>query len=436
MRISSVEIPSSALSDTGRVRPLVVLAWLLGFTLLLSAVGLVFIPWQQSVRGEGRVIAYAPLERRQMVEAPIEGRVVNWFVQEGDRVEVGQPIAELSDNDPEVLDRLRRERDSARTQADSVALSIALTEARVLSLQSARDSAIAMAEQRTRIAQDQKDASLRAVDAAEAALETAKLNIARQRTLHEKGLTSRRDLELAELAERQTHAEWDRARAALSAANANVEAQRAERNKVASDNSASIDAARSAIEALKADKAKAEAALAQVEVRLARQQQMNVVAPRSGVILRLLANQDTDMVKAGEALVELVPEAETHAVELYVDGNDAPLIDPGRSVRVQFEGWPAVQFVGWPSVAVGTFAGQVAFVDSHDDGKGRFRVVVVPEPGEDWPEARYLRQGVRANGWVLLNQVSLGFELWRIFNGFPPALEVPGENTTSYGAKQ
>ena len=32
---------------------------------------------------------------------------------------------------------------------------------------------------------------------------------------------------------------------------------------------------------------------------------------------------------------------------------------------------------------------------------------------------RFLRQGVRVNGWVLLSQVTLGYELWRIFNGFP-----------------
>ena len=31
-----------------------------------------------------------------------------------------------------------------------------------------------------------------------------------------------------------------------------------------------------------------------------------------------------------------------------------------------------------------------------------------------------LRQGVRTNGWVLLGQVPLGYELWRQINGFPP----------------
>ena len=91
----------------------------------------------------------------------------------------------------------------------------------------------------------------------------------------------------------------------------------------------------------------------------------------------------------------------------------------------QFEGWPAVQFSGWPSVAVGTFGGTVALVDATDDGQGQFRILVVPAPGETWPDARFLRQGSRANGWVLLDTVPLGWELWRQFNGFPPSMDVP-----------
>ena len=97
----------------------------------------------------------------------------------------------------------------------------------------------------------------------------------------------------------------------------------------------------------------------------------------------------------------------------------------GRHVRLQFEGWPAVQFAGWPSVAVGTFGGVVTLVDSSDfNGMGKFRILVVPDPADQsWPEGRFLRQGVRAKGWVLLDQVRLGYELWRRVNGFPPVLD-------------
>mgnify|MGYP000552794339 CR=1 FL=1 len=41
---------------------------------------------------------------------------------------------------------------------------------------------------------------------------------------------------------------------------------------------------------------------------------------------------------------------------------------------------------------------------------------------QGWPENRWLRQGVRANGWVLLQRVPLWFEIWRQLNGFPPVV--------------
>ena len=111
---------------------------------------------------------------------------------------------------------------------------------------------------------------------------------------------------------------------------------------------------------------------------------------------------------------------------MKVSGNDMPLLKEGDRVRLQFKGWPAVQFVGWPSVAVGTFGGKINRVLPTDDGMGNFRVVVTPDNHftreNGWPDDRYLRQGVRANGWVLLKQVPLGYEIWRQLNGFPPVV--------------
>jgi hypothetical protein len=71
---------------------------------------------------------------------------------------------------------------------------------------------------------------------------------------------------------------------------------------------------------------------------------------------------------------------------------------------------------------VGTFGGQVASIDATDDGTGRFRLLLKQEPSDPWPSDRFLRQGVRANGWVMLSRVSLGYEIWRQLNGFPPVL--------------
>jgi hypothetical protein len=140
-------------------------------------------------------------------------------------------------------------------------------------------------------------------------------------------------------------------------------------------------------------------------------------------VLRVIARQSGELLKAGAPIAVIVPTSRKDVVELWVDGNDMPMVMPGHTVRLQFEGWPALQFSGWPSIAVGTFGGRVLLVDSTDNGKGRFRVLVEPDAADDpWPSRRFLRQGVRANGWVMLNVVPIGFELWRQFNGFPPVI--------------
>lgn len=172
-----------------------------------------------------------------------------------------------------------------------------------------------------------------------------------------------------------------------------------------------------------AEEANSAASLAKAEVRFSRQQTQLITAPRDGIVLRVLHGSGSVVVKEGDVLARFVPDSAEPAVEIYVDGNDLPLIYPGRLVRLQFEGWPAVQFSGWPSVAIGTFGGVVRIVDPSVASNGNFRVIITPSKGEKWPSSTYLRQGTRVHGWVLLNTVKLGYELWRQFNGFPVSME-------------
>ncbi len=408
---------------------------LVGFVAVVAA--LCFVPWQQSVRGTGRVIAYAPLERQQTLEAPIAGRIIEWAAVEGQHVEAGDLVAVISDNDPELADRLARTRDAASTRFEMARGAVEVYEQQIDALEAAQSAALAAAAERIEMALDRRTAAEQGREAAAAAKRATNLNLVRQRSLAEEGLTSTRNRELAELADETADADLERARATLRAAEAEIKALRAERKRVEADTSADIEKAKAALQGARADVAKYEGDVAQREVDVARQHTMRVTAPRAGTILRLLAKQGGEFVGAGDPIAVLVPTTESRAVEMWVDGNDVPLVTPGRSVRLQFEGWPAVQFVGWPSVAVGTFEGEVALVDMADDGNGRFRVVVVPpkDGAQAWPDGAFLRQGVRANGWILLDSVRLGFEVWRQWNGFPPAMrEVPVGAAASKGA--
>lgn len=53
-------------------------------------------------------------------------------------------------------------------------------------------------------------------------------------------------------------------------------------------------------------------------------------------------------------------------------------------------------------------------------------MVIVEDPEQDpWPTADTLRLGSRVKSWILLDEVALGWEMWRIINGFP--LSIPEE---------
>jgi len=185
-----------------------------------------------------------------------------------------------------------------------------------------------------------------------------------------------------------------------------------------------FEQARIRVEELRSRVAEAAAELTRIDVNISRQSVQIVRAPRDGVILRVNAGDAATFVNAGEVVASFVPDNVARAVEIYVDGRDVALVQPGAPVRLQFEGWPAVQFSGWPSVAVGTFDGRVMAVDPSAQPDGRFRVLVTEDENAEtpWPDERFVRFGSKARGWVLLGTVSVGYELWRQLNNFPPSL--------------
>ena len=383
-------------------------------------------PWTQNIQGKGSVFAYAPGQRQQPIEATISGRVERWFIEEGSQVRKGDPIVELVDNDESFLDRLGAERLAVEARRTAQKQKVESLLGRIESVRRSQRAEISAAESAIHIAQQGVEAADQELGAARAELETNDLNLSRQRELFDDGLASQRELELAELAARQSSAKFASARAKLQAARNKLSQSRAYRERVIASTEAEIENAQAALRTAETDVATTNASLARLDVGISRQQAQTIKAPTDGTILRVLGRLGGEQVNRGEVLAILVPETQDRAVALYVDGNDAALVKPGSPVRLQFEGWPAVQFSGWPSVAVGTFGGKVAFVDAADDGRGDFRIVVVPDDEDGpWPAASYLRQGVLAKGWVLLNRVSLGFEIWRQFNGFPPTTSPP-----------
>ncbi|MDZ7637329.1 MAG: HlyD family efflux transporter periplasmic adaptor subunit [Bryobacterales bacterium] len=363
-----------------------VLAQLLLVLLVLLVLALVFVPWQQNIPGSGKVVAFAPIERQQFIDAPVDGRIKGWNVVEGSKVRTGDLLVELVDNDPSILDNLRTQLNTEQARLNQSLEQASLQRARITQMELSMNNALAIGQQRIEIAEDQIRAADQALEAAKASRVAARQNIDRQKQLLSKGLTSVRTVELAEADILRTSAEVERAEASLAAARREKAARVNDLEKIRADNQSSIQSANSSYQSALSTVESSKAAIATREISLNRQNTLQILAPRDGTIFRIIANQGGEFVKSGESLAVLVPDTGFQVVELWVAGNDMPLIKKGDMTRLQFEGWPAIQFVGWPSVAVGTFGGKVLLVDATDNGTGKFRVLVEPDDRDDpWP---------------------------------------------------
>lgn len=388
---------------------------------------ILMLPWQQTSYGEGRVVAFSPTDRQQTIEAPVSGRIVHWHVHEGSLVKKGDRLVTISDLDPQLTERLEQERAALTDRMRAARNRVESIESRVTSLQLARSEAVSAAENRVAMASERVRQSQQSLAAIEAALETAKLNYERQKSLMEQGLTSQRNVELAELELKRTRTEEQRAVAGLKAAEEEKKAMQRDARRLARDADAAINDARAAVQSARSELARSNEELPRIEQRLARQKTQEVLAPKDGIVTRLLVSHEAEFVREGKGLCILIPESGRRAVELWLEGNDITLVRDGREARIMFQGWPALQISGWPEGAFGTFPARVKFVDNADDGHGKFRVLLVPEEKTDepWPDTSMLRQGIRVRGWIFLNRVSIAYELWRKFNDFPP--EIPDD---------
>ncbi len=366
---------------------------IVGF-ILLSIVLLAFVPWQQSVVGSGSVTAFDPSARPQTLESSISGRIVRWYVNEGAQVAAGDTICVLADINVNFMDRDLLSR---------------LSELRDRTFE-AQEQAINVATQRRKQSEERYNQARARFQNVIVEINTARIRQRRADTLLSQDLISRREWETAQLNLQKALADSVTAAASINVALQDVDAFRAEEERVISQ---------------------AIVAMQDADVKLANAQGRigagTVVAPVDGYVVRINKVGAGQTVKEGEQLAVIVPTSQDQAAEIYVSSMDAALISPGRIVSLQFSGFPAFQFSGWQNIAVGIFHGRVKVIDAVDDGTGRFRVLIVPDSAKkDWPSMAYLRPGTAVTGWVLLNEVPLGYELWRQFMGFPP--QFPVEN--------
>lgn len=375
--------------------------WLMGISLVFLII--LFVPWQQNIRGTGMVTAFDPMNRPQTVESAIAGRIQHWHVSEGEYVEKGDTIITLSEIreryfDPELLIRLQ-EQITAKGQS--------------LLAKEQKASALSRQIKALREAMQNKISQAKAkLEAEEIRFKNAENQFQRNTKLFEAGnipLTKYQEIEY----------KYQGAQADFT--NARIELDRVEAEYMDKISKAESDRSNTQAEIFEttAELAKLRNEFMNMKIR---NEQYQIIAPQTGVIVRAMKAGIGETIKEGDPVCIIMPLVESDlAVELHVKAMDVPLITRGRKVRIEFDGWPALQFSGWPSVSVGTFGGEVKVIDYVNSRPGEFRILVVPDvTDEAWP--KQLRVGSGIKGWVMLDDVPVWYEIWRQLNGFPPSL--------------
>lgn len=389
--------------------------WLLAMLILFFI--LLFLPWQQNIRGKGKVTALSPSNRPQTIETTIAGRIQIWKIKEGQFVNKLDTIAIISEVkekyfDPQMLKRLQQ-----------------VITAKEQSLQSKDQKAKALQRQIGAL----EDGMRTKTDQAKAKLEAERVRFnnfknqyERNKKLFEAGnipLTKFQDIEY-----KYQGSEAD-------FVNAEIEIERVQAEYLDKINKAESDLNNTLAEQFdtQADLAKLRNELSNMEIR---SQQYFILAPQAGYVVKATQAGIGETIKEGDPVCTIMPQSEDVAVEMHVKAMDVPLISRGRKVRIEFDGFPALQFSGWPSISVGTFGGTVEVIDYVNSKPGEFRILVIPDKTDEaWP--KQVRMGSGIKGWVMLDDVSVWYELWRQLNGFPPSLyEEPVDEETKTKSKE
>jgi multidrug resistance efflux pump len=407
---------------------------IIGFLLLA-----LFLPWTQNINANGAVTTLYQDQRPQQLNTIIPGRIVKWYVREGNYVQKGDTIVQLLDIkddylDPNLVKRTEEQLNAKKQKADLSRDKAMATQNQIVAIENARELKLNSLQNKLEQLNRKVISDSAALVASEIDHSIAQVQLTRAKQMYSEGI-----IPLTEL-ERRT-AQYNKALAYMTEKSQTLKNTRQdlvicriEISTVVQDAADKIFKARAEIASAMGDAASTDAEVAKNQNQLAnyiiRGGQRWLIAPQSGQITKARKAGLNETVKEGDMIVEIVPDKVNYAVELFIDPMDLVLISKGQEVRMIFDGYPAVVFSGWPNASYGTFQGTVAAVETNRSENGKFRMLIIPnEKDKPWPKELKLGAGVQ--GFALLKNVRVWFELWRQINGFPPEYYRPTVTKTN-----
>jgi len=387
-----------------------------------------FLPWTQNIRARGQVTTLYQDQRPQQVNTIIGGRVIKWFIKEGDFVKAGDTLVQLTEVkadylDPELLDRTKEQLTGKELSVEYYKDKVGATGQQIEALNSALVLKLEQLTNKLRQLELKVQADSADLVAANNDYDIAMKQYNRQKVLYDSGVVSLVLLENRNQLFQNAQAKKIVAENKLANTRQEVTITRIEMNAIRQENAEKVAKAQGEQFQSLTQIAGGQAEIAKLQNLYAsytiRNGMYYILAPQSGQLVKAQKAGIGEYVKDGDMIAEIVPDKVAYAVEMYVAPLDLPLLEPGQKVRFMFDGFPAIVFSGWPSASSGTFGGQIVAVESNVSVNGKFRVLVKEDP-DDKPWPRELKIGTGAQGIALLKDVQVWYELWRNINGFPP----------------
>ncbi len=387
-----------------------------------------FLPWTQNIRARGQVTTLYQDQRPQQVNTIIGGRVIKWYIKEGDFVKAGDTLVQLTEVkaeylDPNLLERTKEQLSGKELSVEYYKDKVGATRQQIDAINNAL--ALKLDQLQNKMMQLQLKVQADSADAAAAAndLQISTVQFNRQKKMYDSGLVSLTQLETRNQQYQNALAKKISADNKLANTRQEMTITRIEMNAIQQENAEKVAKAQGEQFQSLTQIAGGQAEIAKLQNLYASYSIRNgmyyILAPQSGQVVKAQKAGIGEFVKDGDMIAEIVPDRFAYAVEIFVQPLDLPLIAPGQKVRFLFDGFPAIVFSGWPQASSGTFGGEIVAVESNVSTNGKFRVLVKEDPNDKpWPKE--LKIGTGAQGIALLKDVPVWYELWRNINGFPP----------------
>lgn len=408
------------------------------FGLVIFNALFLFLPWTQNIRSRGSITTLRQEQRPQELNSIIPGKVVKWYVKEGDMVKQGDTILQLSEIkddylDPNLLGRTNEQLTAKKQSIEYYTSKAGTAGSQIAALNNERS--LKLEQTKNKIRQQERKIESDNLDylATQNELNVAQRQINAGQAMLDSGVISLIDFEKRKVGfqnalAKKTSAENKLANARQELTILNIELNSIDQSYTEKISKATGDRFQSMSEVAgnRGEIAKLENQYSNYNIRSG---MYFITAPQNGQVTKAKKAGIGEIVKDGEMIVEIIPDNFQYAVEIFVRPVDLPLIASGQKVQFWFDGFPAIVFSGWPNTSYGTFSGKVFAVENSVGENGMFRVLVAEDPTKKaWP--KQLRIGSGAQGMALLKDVPVWYELWRKINGFPPDYYKPGNIIT------